>query len=145
MRLDRKDEAAAAAKSALAGTDDTELLNDAAYVLAETGLDLPYAEEASRRSIHDLEEKSAAISTAEVNSHAFAQANLLIASWDTLGWILFREGKLDEAKPLVLAGWRNALMPEGGDHLGQIYEAMGKKEQRYPRILWPRLRSRAIA
>jgi predicted Zn-dependent protease len=128
VRLDRKDEAAAAAKSALAGTDDTELLNDAAYVLAETGLDLPYAEEASRRSIHDLEEKSAAISTAEVNSHAFAQANLLIASWDTLGWILFRENKLDEAKPLVLAGWRNALIPEEGDHLGQIDEAMGKKE-----------------
>jgi hypothetical protein len=62
-----------------------------------------------------------------VNSNAFAQSNLLIASWDTLGWILFREGKLQDALPLVLAGWRNSLEPEGGDHLGQIYEAMGRE------------------
>jgi tetratricopeptide (TPR) repeat protein len=128
-RLDRKDEAVAAAKSALDGTDDMEVLNDAGYVLAETGLDLPYAEEASRKGIALLEAKTAAISPAEANSSAFAQANLLIASWDTLGWILFREGKLEEAKPLILAGWRNSLRPECGDHLGQLYEAMGKKDE----------------
>jgi tetratricopeptide (TPR) repeat protein len=128
-RLGRNDEAAAAAKSVLDGTDDPGLLNDAAYVLAETGLDLSYAEDVSRKSIDILEEKSAAITTAEVNSHAFQQSNLLIASWDTLGWIFFREGKLKEAEPLVLAGWRNALQPEGGDHLGQIYEALGQQNQ----------------
>jgi hypothetical protein len=45
-----------------------------------------------------------------------------------LGWILFREGKLEEAQPLIAAGWRNALLPESGDHLGQVLEAMGKKQ-----------------
>lgn len=128
-RLDRNDEAAAAAKSVLDGTDDAGLLNNAAYVLAEIGIDLPYAEGASRKSIGILEEKSASITTSEVNSKAFAEANLLIAGWDTLGWILFREGKTDGALPLVLAGWRNALKPDGGDHLGQIYEAMGKNNE----------------
>jgi hypothetical protein len=29
---------------------------------------------------------------------------------------------------LIISGWRNALVPEAGDHLGQVYEAMGKKE-----------------
>jgi tetratricopeptide (TPR) repeat protein len=129
LSLNRKDEAAAVAKSALDGTDDVEILNDAGYVLAETGLDLTYAEEVSRKSITMLEAKTAAITPAEVNSNAFAQSRLLIASWDTLGWILFREGKLEEAEPLIVAGWRNALAPESGDHLGQVYEAMGKKEQ----------------
>jgi tetratricopeptide (TPR) repeat protein/transglutaminase-like putative cysteine protease len=129
LSLNRKDEAAAVAKSALDGTDDVEILNDAGYVLAETGLDLPYAEEVSRKSITVLEAKTAAITPAEVNSNAFAQSRLLIAAWDTLGWILFREGKLEEAEPLIVAGWRNALVPESGDHLGQVYEAMGKKEQ----------------
>ena len=128
LRLDRKDEAAAVAKSALDGSDDTEVLNDAGYVLAETGLDLPYAEEVSRKSINVLEAKTAAITPAEVNSNAFAQSRLLIAAWDTLGWILFREGKLEQAEPLIIAGWRNALVPDAGDHLGQVYEAMGKKE-----------------
>ncbi len=129
LLLNRKDEAAAVAKSALDGTDDVGILNDAGYVLAEAGLDLPYAEEVSRKSITVLEAKTAAITPAEVNSNAFAQSRLLIASWDTLGWILFREGKLEEAEPLIVAGWRNALVPESGDHLGQVYEAMGKKEQ----------------
>jgi transglutaminase-like putative cysteine protease len=129
LLLNRKDEAAAVAKSALDGTDDVEILNDAGYVLAETGLDLSYAEEVSRKSITVLEGRTAAITPAEVNSNAFAQSRLLIASWDTLGWILFREGKLEQAEPLIVAGWRNALVPESGDHLGQVYEAMGKKDE----------------
>ncbi len=129
LLLNRKDEAAAVAKSALDGTDDVGILNDAGYVLAETGLDLSYAEEVSRKSITVLEAKTAAITPAEVNSNAFAQSRLLIASWDTLGWILFREGKVEQAEPLIVAGWRNALLPESGDHLGQVYEAMGRKEE----------------
>jgi tetratricopeptide (TPR) repeat protein len=129
LLLNRKDEAAAVAKSALDGTDDVGILNDAGYVLAEAGLDLPYAEEVSRKSITVLEAKTAAITPDEVNSNAFAQSRLLIASWDTLGWILFREGKLEQAEPLIVAGWRNALVPESGDHLGQVYEAMGRKEE----------------
>lgn len=128
-RLDRKDEAAEAAKSALDGTDDMEVINDAAYVLAETGMDLPYAEEVSRKGTAALEAKTATTTPAEANSNAFVQSNLLCASWDTLGWVLFREGKLEQAEPLILAGWRNSLIPHRGDHLGQLYEAMGKKQE----------------
>jgi transglutaminase-like putative cysteine protease/tetratricopeptide (TPR) repeat protein len=129
LQLNLKDEAAAVAKSALDGTDDAEVLNDAGYVLAETGMDLPYAEQVSRKSIAALEAQTAAITPTEVNSRAFAQSRLLIASWDTLGWILFREGKPDEALPLIVAGWRNALAPEPGDHLAQVYEAQDKKQE----------------
>jgi len=129
VRLHRNDEAAAVAKSALDGTDDVEVLNNAGYELAETGIDLPYAEQVSRKSIQELEAKTAAITPEQVNSKAFGDSRLLIASWDTLGWILFREGNLEQAEPLILAGWRNGLSPESGDHLGQVYEAMGKKEE----------------
>jgi tetratricopeptide (TPR) repeat protein len=127
-RLHRNDEAAAAARSVLDGADDPEILNDGAYALGETGIDLPLAEEYSRKSIATLEEKSASVSTAEVNSKTFAEANLLIASWDTLGWILFREEKLNDAQPLISAAWRASLHAEVGDHLAQIYEAQGKKD-----------------
>jgi len=128
-RLNRKEEAAAAAKSALDGADDPGLLNDAAYELSETGLNLDIAEDASRKSITMLEEKSAEITTAQANRNAFAQANLLIASWDTLGWILFREGKPDAARPLLSAAWRASQSAEVGDHLGQLYESMGNKDE----------------
>ena len=129
VHLNRNDEAAAAAKSALDGAEEPGILNDAAYALSESGLSLDVAEEASRKSIAKLEEESASITTAQVNSKAFADANLLIASWDTLGWILYREGKVDEATPLLSAAWRASLRAEVGDHLAQVYEATGKKDE----------------
>jgi len=128
-RLNRNEEAAAAARSVLDGADDPEVLNDGAYTLGETGIDLPLAEGASRKGIARLEEKSASISTEEANSRTFGQANLLISSWDTLGWILFREGKLDQAKAMISAAWHASLKAEIGAHLAQIYLAMGQKDQ----------------
>jgi tetratricopeptide (TPR) repeat protein len=127
-RLDRKDEAAAAARSALNDTDDLQAVNDAGFVLAEIGMDLPYAEEAMRKGIVALEAKTTAMTLSEVNSKAFAQTDVLLGSWDTLGWILFHEGKLDEAEPWLLAAWRNSLLPHRGNHLAQLYESMGKKQ-----------------
>ena len=127
LRLDRKEEAAAAAKSVLDGTDDPGLLNDAAYELSESGVDFATAEAASRRSIDLLEQKSTTISAQEANSRTFAEANLLIASWDTYGWILFREGKPADAKPWIAAAWRDDLRAEVADHLGQVDEALGLK------------------
>jgi tetratricopeptide (TPR) repeat protein len=129
LKVERNDEAAAVAKSVVEDNDDPHQLNEAAYALALAGLDLHAAEEVSRKSISLLEAKSATITTAEVNSKAFADANLLVAAWDTLGWILFREGKLEDAQPLVTAGWRNALVPESGDHMGQVLEGMGKPQE----------------
>ena len=129
VRLNRPDEAAAAAKSVLEDANDPGIMNDAAYVLSETNRDLGYAETMSRKSIALLEEKTASITTAEANSQAFGMTNLLIASWDTLGWILYQEGKYDEAQPLLAAAWRASLTAEVGDHVGQIYEAMKKKDE----------------
>jgi transglutaminase-like putative cysteine protease/tetratricopeptide (TPR) repeat protein len=128
LLLDRKEEAAAVAKGVLDGADDPEILNNAAYALSETGIDLPLAEDSSRKSIAHLEEKSATMAAAEANSKTFAEANLLIASWDTLGWILFREGKYDAAKQFISPAWRASLRAEVGDHLGQVDEALGQKD-----------------
>jgi hypothetical protein len=129
LRLQRKDEAAAAAKSVLEDATDPGLMNNAAYILSETGHDLAYAETMSRKSVGMLEEKGAAITATEANSHTFANANMLIAAWDTLGWILYQEGKLEDAQPLIAAAWRDSLRAEIGDHLGQVEEAMHKKDE----------------
>ena len=131
VRLHRNQEAAAAAESAMDGSDDADVLNNGAYVLSEAGVDLSAAEAASRKCIAKLEEESAEITTEEANSRAFARATLLVASWDTLGWILHSEGKDDEAEPFISAGWRAALSAETGDHLAQIYEAAGNKDRAY--------------
>lgn len=131
IRLNRKQEAAAAARSAMEGSDDPEVLNDAAYVLSESGIDLALAEEASRKSIAKLELESADITTAQANSKAFVRANLLIAAWDTLGWTLYIEGRHEQAEPILSAAWRASLRAETGDHLAQLYEAAGQQQHAY--------------
>jgi tetratricopeptide (TPR) repeat protein len=128
-RLDRKDEAAAAAKSVIEDATDPLLMNNAAYLLSETGRDLDLAESVSRKSIALLEEKSATMTAEEANRTAFNSASTLIASWDTLGWILFTNGKTDEALVYILPAWRNGLHAEVGEHLGEIYEKQGKKDE----------------
>jgi transglutaminase-like putative cysteine protease/tetratricopeptide (TPR) repeat protein len=128
-RLGHNDDAAETAMNALDGADDPGLENNAAYTLSETGLHLDVAEAASRRSVAALEEKSATITTEEANSRTFAEANLLIAAWDTLGWILYEEGKPEAAKPYIAAAWRASLQAEVGDHLAQVDEATGQKEE----------------
>ena len=55
--------------------------------------------------------------------------NSLIAYWDTLGWVYFSEGNLDKAEKYVAAAWSLGYHGEVGDHLGQIYEKRGDKDQ----------------
>ena len=50
-------------------------------------------------------------------------ASRLAAAWDALGWVLFREGKLDLARDYCLAAWQTSLSGETADHVGQIEEA----------------------
>jgi transglutaminase-like putative cysteine protease/tetratricopeptide (TPR) repeat protein len=129
VALNRMPEAAAAAKSVLDGTDDPDVLNYAAYELSETGLDLDIAEVASRKSIAKAEEKTASFTTESANAGAFAMAINLANDWDTLGWILFKEGKPEEALDFVSPAWRVTQQAGIGTHLGQIYEAEGKKDK----------------
>lgn len=123
LQLHRDQEAAASAKSILGVTTDPSLLNDAAYMLGETGQDLSTAEQASRKSVATLEQDSLVITAAEANSGAFARAHLLVAAWDTLGWILYREGNLAAARSFLTAAWRASLTAEVGYHLAQLQEA----------------------
>ena len=53
----------------------------------------------------------------------------LVAYWDTLGWVYFTEGNFDKAEKYVAAAWQLGQHGEVGDHLGQIYEKEGKKDQ----------------
>ncbi len=52
----------------------------------------------------------------------------LIAYWDTLGWVYFNQGNLDQAEKYVSSAWQLGHHGEVGDHLGQIYEKQGKKD-----------------
>lgn len=128
-RLHRESDAAAVAKSAMDGSDDPDIINDASYELAETKIDLPFAEKQARHSVELIEAASAGVTLQEANSNAFRRTDLLIASWDTLGWILFEEGEPAQAEPYLQAAWFHKSDLVVGNHLAHVLEAEGKASE----------------
>jgi tetratricopeptide (TPR) repeat protein len=53
----------------------------------------------------------------------------LASYWDTLGWVEFADSNLDKAQKYVTAAWQIGEGSEAADHLGQIYEKRGAKDQ----------------
>ncbi|MFP5236157.1 MAG: DUF3857 domain-containing protein [Acidobacteriota bacterium] len=115
----------AAKLMAKAGTDPMKL-NNSAYLLAEANGDLTLAEQKSRASLAGLESQLAESTVAEANQQAFARTSLVIASWDTLGYILGKEKKLAEAEDYLGAAWSNGPNPTIGEHYGEVLEMEAK-------------------
>jgi Flp pilus assembly protein TadD len=110
-------------------TDDTGLMNDAAYELADAGFELPLAEATTRKALDQMEAQSLTWTLDENQQTLRRQTALLQATWDTMGWIYFREGKLDLADQYVRASWLGRQSGEVGLHLGQISAARGEKNK----------------
>ena len=51
----------------------------------------------------------------------------LASYWDTLGWVQFQQGSLDQAEKYLLAAWNLGQRATSADHLGQLYEKKGDK------------------
>lgn len=109
-------------------TDPTpQTLNNVAYLLADADVSLPkaqgYAEEAVRR----LETLSVQASTSD--ERGLPVTSLLANAWDTLGWVYFRTGDFEKAVSYLEAAWNLTQHAEPGNHLGQVYEKLGRKKE----------------
>jgi tetratricopeptide (TPR) repeat protein len=125
----KKDEAKPLLEALAEKSTDPAMLNDSAYALADANLDLPLAEKASRQSLALIEDQAAAASEGESDRASLGRTEMLLSGWDTLAWILFREGKIAEAEPFARAAWSNGLSAESGYHLGMILEKLGQPEK----------------
>ena len=65
----------------------------------------------------------------QLNQRDLGLVPSLVAYWDTLGWVLYAQGRLDKADQYVSAAWLLGHHGEVGDHLGQIYEKLGQKDK----------------
>ena len=109
--------------------EDANQLNNGAYLLAEADGDLAAAEQSSRKSIELLEGKTAIAAVSEANQESFNRTSLLVASWDTLGYILLREKKENDAVDYLEAAWKNRPDVTIGLHYGQALEALEKRSE----------------
>ena len=108
---------------------DPDLANELSYELAEKGTDLERAEKLIREAIEleAMQRRQGVMPRFELA--AWTPAHDSAMKVDTLGWILFKRGKLDEACRELERATR---LPEGDDpvlwdHLGDALAARGEK------------------
>lgn len=129
IRTNNADKATSAFSQALQLDSSPVMLNNVAWDLADANADL---DDAARDAQSAVQQEETATSSISVNSLRYQDLQHMVelsSFWDTLGWVYFRQGHLDEAEKYVMAAWNLEQRADVADHLGQIYEKDGKLHQ----------------
>jgi tetratricopeptide (TPR) repeat protein len=110
-------------------SQDPETINDVAYYLVDHDADLPEAAEFAAKALQQVEHATASIQLATLSQQDLANISLLGATWDTVGWIDFKQAKYPDAERYVRSAWLMRQDNLVGDHLRQIYEKEGKLDE----------------
>ncbi len=105
------------------------ILNNVAYALADNGQDLPDALAYSQEAVSGEEEVAQKIDLYHLANADLASTQTLAEFWDTLGWVQFRLGHLDEAENYLKPAWQVSQYAVIADHLGQVYEGLHKTHE----------------
>ncbi len=124
-RNHESDKAAALLKKQIETAKDQATLNNDSYELATMGRDLKLDEQKSRQAVSQLADQTSQAEVAGANNAEFIRAQGLVADWDTLGYILMKEGKLKEAGRYLEATWNDDPTLIEGLHYGTLLEKEG--------------------
>jgi tetratricopeptide (TPR) repeat protein len=127
LGLGQTDPALAAFQKAAALSPTAPIENEIAFSLAQHSIALDRAQHYAESALESTESQLRDLDLGHLTQQQVAGVTFLAPIWDTLGWIYFREGKLEQAESFVRPAW---LLDERGDvgaHLAEIYEARGEK------------------
>lgn len=106
-----------------------ETLNEVAWEFVEANASLPKALEYAEKSVDKQEKESSNVELSNLLQEDLRCTQEIGNEWDTLGWVHFRLGHLEQAEGFLYAAW---LLTQGNieaDHLGQVYEQERKTEK----------------
>jgi tetratricopeptide (TPR) repeat protein len=106
-----------------------ETWNNVGYELADANASLPKALEYAQHAVDAQEMESHDVDLSNLLSEDLACTQKIGFYWDTLGWVHFRLGHLDQAESYLHAAWLLQQSPVVADHLGQVYEQQKKTEK----------------
>ena len=129
LNLGQDEKAMAAFDKAVKLSDRPVIWNNIAYQLTLKNVHLDVARRYAESAVTTTAAELRNLSLSQLKAYDFSWTSLLATCWDTLGWVEFADGNLDKAQQYVLAAWQLSPGSENADHLGQIYEKLGKKEQ----------------
>ena len=102
-------------------------LNNIAYELADANIKLTEALDYAEKAVRTEEEASDEIRLSSLTDENLHSTQRIASYWDTLGWVHFRLGHLDEAEKFLRASWMLSHKGIAADHLGQLYEAKQRR------------------
>lgn len=82
-----------------------ESQNHIAHVLAARNIRLSEADSLGEQSVNRLEQETSALALEKISASDFETMELLAEYWDTLGWIRYTQGKVEEAKRYCRIAW----------------------------------------
>ena len=128
LQLHQEDSAAVEFQRAIKLDDTSNTRNSAAYALAQANTHLETAVMWAEDAIGAVELE---LSQAKLplQPTTMRRVSSLAAYWDTMGWIRFQQGKLDEAEKYIRAAAELADDSTILMHLGKIHEAQKRKDE----------------
>ena len=119
----------AAFEKAISLSPTSVVWNNIAYSLSEQDVQLERADKYADAAINAVETQLRDISLDNLRFQDLSTASFLYDVWDTKGWIAFKRGNLELAEQYIAAAWQASGTGNIGEHLGEIYEKRGNREQ----------------
>jgi tetratricopeptide (TPR) repeat protein len=106
-------------------TIDVMMLNNIAYTLADANAEPDLAKRYAEKAMEELDARS----HADTNQSKHKLARDYAMLWDTAGWVYFQSGDYNRAESCLRASWLLDQQSVVGEHLGQVYEKVGKTRE----------------
>ena len=103
--------------------------NDIAYDLADARIQLDKAQQYAESAVSSASADLRNIGLAHLTLDQLGEVASIANYWDTLGWVYFQQGDFGRASRYIRASWLLSEHGEVADHLAQVYEKQGKKDQ----------------
>lgn len=129
LNSDQNDKAVASFDKAVEIDPSPLVFNDVAYELARKQVSLDRALEYAESAVEATNSTLRNLNLDHLTVQQTGLVTALAAYWDTLGWVYFQRGELPLAEKYVHSSWMLMQHGEVGDHLGQIYEKQGRKQE----------------
>jgi tetratricopeptide (TPR) repeat protein len=128
LNLSKDTEALAAFAKAVELSPTPNTWNNIAYQLSLKGAHLDRALQYAESAVTAVAAASRNLTLDHISTRELDVVTSLSSYWDTLGWVYFAKGDAKRAETFVAASWFLSQHAEVGDHLAQIYEKQGRKE-----------------
>jgi tetratricopeptide (TPR) repeat protein len=124
FKLKQFDKGVESIKRTVETAPNPTIWNNAAYMLADNNQTLDVAQQYADSALKSIYDHLNKLESGSIRLPDFVFMSQLAMTWDTMGWIHFKAGRIDLAEKYVHAAWILGQSRESGEHLGEIYEKL---------------------